>query len=127
MSAIAAEQTGGYGKIPTQLTAHSRAISTRRDMKKEAGDHSQQREMHRSGREGWLRAAVLGSDDAIVSTASLMIGVAAASASEGAILVAGVAGLVAGAMSMAATRKARPVRIPYWSDVHYLARGVEIR
>jgi len=58
-------------------------------------------EMHRSGRAGWLRAAVLGSDDAIVSTASLMIGVAASSASKGAILVAGVAGLVAGAMSMA--------------------------
>jgi len=57
--------------------------------------------MHRSGRTGWLRAAVLGSDDAIVSTASLMIGVAAASASKQAILVAGVAGLVAGAMSMA--------------------------
>jgi vacuolar iron transporter family protein len=59
------------------------------------------REMHRSGRAGWLRAAVLGSDDAIVSTASLMIGVAASSASHEAILVAGVAGLVAGSMSMA--------------------------
>ena len=58
-------------------------------------------ERHRSGRVGWLRAAVLGSDDAIVSTASLMIGVATASASKEAILVAGVAGLVAGAMSMA--------------------------
>jgi vacuolar iron transporter family protein len=58
-------------------------------------------EKHRSGRAGWLRAAVLGSDDAIVSTASLMIGVAAASAAKSAILVAGVAGLVAGAMSMA--------------------------
>jgi VIT1/CCC1 family predicted Fe2+/Mn2+ transporter len=58
-------------------------------------------EMHRSGRIGWLRAAVLGSNDAIVSTASLMIGVAAASASKRVILVAGVAGLVAGAMSMA--------------------------
>lgn len=58
-------------------------------------------EMHRTGRAGWLRAAVLGSDDAIVSTASLMIGVAASSASTKAILVAGVAGLVAGAMSMA--------------------------
>jgi len=57
--------------------------------------------MHRSGRTGWLRAAVLGSDDAIVSTASLMIGVAAASASKQAIMIAGVAGLVAGAMSMA--------------------------
>jgi VIT1/CCC1 family predicted Fe2+/Mn2+ transporter len=57
--------------------------------------------MHRSGRAGWLRAAVLGSDDAIVSTASLMIGVAASSASQATILVAGVAGLVAGSMSMA--------------------------
>jgi VIT1/CCC1 family predicted Fe2+/Mn2+ transporter len=60
-----------------------------------------QLESHRSGRTGWLRAAVLGSDDAIVSTASLMIGVAASSAPKGAILVAGVAGMVAGAMSMA--------------------------
>jgi len=58
-------------------------------------------EMHRSGRAGWLRAAVLGSDDAIVSTASLMIGVAAASASKGTVFIAGVAGLAAGAMSMA--------------------------
>jgi VIT1/CCC1 family predicted Fe2+/Mn2+ transporter len=58
-------------------------------------------EMHRSGRSGWLRAAVLGSDDAIVSTASLMIGVAASSASNIGVLVAGIAGLVAGAMSMA--------------------------
>jgi VIT1/CCC1 family predicted Fe2+/Mn2+ transporter len=57
---------------------------------------------HRSGRASWLRAAVLGSDDGIVSTSSLMIGVAAASGSQRAILVAGVAGLVAGAMSMAA-------------------------
>ena len=62
---------------------------------------AQQRERHRSGRSGWLRAAVLGSDDAVVSTASLMLGVAATSAPKGAILVAGVAGLVAGAMSMA--------------------------
>lgn len=59
------------------------------------------RERHRSGRTGWLRAAILGSDDAIVSTASLMIGVASSSASGRAILVAGVAALVAGAMSMA--------------------------
>jgi VIT1/CCC1 family predicted Fe2+/Mn2+ transporter len=62
---------------------------------------SRQVEQHRSGRAGWLRAAVLGSDDAIVSTASLMIGVAAASASKSAVLLAGAAGLVAGAMSMA--------------------------
>jgi VIT1/CCC1 family predicted Fe2+/Mn2+ transporter len=60
------------------------------------------RENHRSARAGWLRAAVLGSDDAIVSTASLMIGVAASAATEQSILIAGVAGLVAGAMSMAA-------------------------
>ena len=60
------------------------------------------KEAHRSGRAGWLRAAVLGSNDAIVSTASLMIGVAASSASTGETLIAGVAGLVAGAMSMAA-------------------------
>jgi vacuolar iron transporter family protein len=58
-------------------------------------------EVHRSARAGWLRAAVLGSDDAIVSTASLMIGVAAAGASRTAVLIAGIAGLVAGAMSMA--------------------------
>jgi VIT1/CCC1 family predicted Fe2+/Mn2+ transporter len=59
------------------------------------------REVHRSGRAGWLRAAVLGADDAIVSTSSLMIGIAASSAATGAVLIAGVAGLVAGAMSMA--------------------------
>src|ERR1700692_4684796 len=58
-------------------------------------------EQHLSGRAGWLRAAVLGSDDAIVSISSLMIGVAASSASKEAILVAGVAGLVAGSMSRA--------------------------
>ena len=58
-------------------------------------------EPHRSGRAGWLRAAVLGSDDALVSISSLMIGVAASSASKEAILVAAVAGLVAGSMSMA--------------------------
>ncbi|HYN17087.1 MAG TPA: VIT family protein [Actinomycetes bacterium] len=59
------------------------------------------REAHRSGRAGWLRAAVLGADDGIISTASLLIGVAASNASRSAVLVAGLAGLVAGAMSMA--------------------------
>lgn len=58
-------------------------------------------EIHRSQRAGWLRAAVLGADDAIVSTASLMIGVAASDASKQSILISGVAGLFAGAMSMA--------------------------
>jgi len=59
-------------------------------------------ETHRTDRIGWLRAAVLGANDGIVSTASLVVGVAAANAASSEILVAGVAGLVAGAMSMAA-------------------------
>lgn len=59
-------------------------------------------ERHRTHRTGWLRAAVLGANDGIVSTASLVLGVAAAGADTNAILVAGIAGLVAGAMSMAA-------------------------
>lgn len=59
-------------------------------------------EGHTQGREGWLRAAVLGADDGLVSTASLMIGVAATSASRSAVIMVGLAGLVAGAMSMAA-------------------------
>lgn len=62
----------------------------------------QQREQHRTHRTGWLRAAVLGANDGIVSTASLVVGVAAAQATGSDVLVAGVAGLVAGAMSMAA-------------------------
>jgi vacuolar iron transporter family protein len=60
------------------------------------------REFHRSDRIGWLRAAVLGANDGIVSTASLVLGVAAAGGTRASVLVAGVAGLVAGAMSMAA-------------------------
>ena len=60
------------------------------------------REFHRSDRIGWLRAAVLGANDGIVSTASLVLGVAAAGGTRTSVLVAGVAGLVAGAMSMAA-------------------------
>src|SRR3982074_2778931 len=60
------------------------------------------REGHRGARGGWLRAAVLGADDGLVSTGSLIIGVASASASKEATLVAGIAGLVAGALSMAA-------------------------
>jgi len=59
-------------------------------------------ERHGSGRINWLRAAVLGANDGIVSTSSLLIGVAAAGADRGAVLIAGLAGLVAGAMSMAA-------------------------
>jgi VIT1/CCC1 family predicted Fe2+/Mn2+ transporter len=59
------------------------------------------RERHGSGRTGWLRAAVLGANDGIISTSSLLIGVAAAGGSQAAIFTAGLAGLVAGAMSMA--------------------------
>ncbi|MFZ2293829.1 MAG: VIT family protein [Polaromonas sp.] len=59
-------------------------------------------ERHRTDRIGWLRAAVLGANDGIVSTASLVVGVAAAGADQQSVLVAGVAGLMAGAMSMAA-------------------------
>src|SRR5471030_2258845 len=59
-------------------------------------------ENHLIGRVGWLRAAVLGANDGILSTASLIVGVAAAAAAQHDVLIAGVAGLVAGAMSMAA-------------------------
>ncbi len=60
------------------------------------------KERHRTGRIGWLRAAVLGANDGILSTSSLVLGVAAAHGTHGNVLVAGVAGLVAGTMSMAA-------------------------
>jgi vacuolar iron transporter family protein len=59
-------------------------------------------EHHRSGRTGWLRAAVLGANDGIVSTAALVVGVAGSGADSGTVLTSGVAGTVAGAMSMAA-------------------------
>ncbi len=59
-------------------------------------------ERHRTGKTGWLRAAVLGADDGVLSTASLLLGVAAANGNRNALLIAGVSGLVAGAMSMAA-------------------------
>lgn len=58
-------------------------------------------ERHRSERSGWLRAAVLGADDGLVSTAALLVGVAASGASRNALLTAGVAALSAGAMAMA--------------------------
>jgi VIT1/CCC1 family predicted Fe2+/Mn2+ transporter len=59
-------------------------------------------ERHRTARVGWLRAAVLGANDGLISTASLVVGVAASGTTRSAVLIAGVAGLVAGAMSMAA-------------------------
>ena len=64
--------------------------------------HRRHRERHRTDRIGWLRAAVLGANDGILSTASLVVGVAAANADHANVLLTGVAGLVAGAMSMAA-------------------------
>jgi VIT1/CCC1 family predicted Fe2+/Mn2+ transporter len=64
--------------------------------------YKRHRERHRTDRTGWLRATVLGANDGIVSTASLIVGVAAADASRSAVLTAAVAALVAGAMSMAA-------------------------
>src|SRR5688572_22279718 len=67
--------------------------------KKRFGHH---RERHRADRVGWLRAAVLGANDGIVSTASLIMGVAASESGRSAVFIAGLAGLVAGAMSMAA-------------------------
>ena len=63
------------------------------------GQHA---ENHLVDRIGWMRAAVLGANDGIVSTASLIVGVAAAAANQNDVLIAGVAGLVAGAMAMAA-------------------------
>ena len=60
------------------------------------------RELHRSGHIGWLRAAVLGANDGLISTSSLVVGVAAAHPAPGAVVVAAMAGLVAGALSMAA-------------------------
>ena len=60
------------------------------------------KEFHNIHRTGWLRAAVLGANDGLISTASLVLGVASAHASRGSILLAGTAGLAAGAMAMAA-------------------------
>lgn len=65
-------------------------------------DHAHHHEPHRSSRAGWLRAAVLGANDGLISTSSLVIGVAAAQAAREPVLIAGVAGLIAGAVSMAA-------------------------
>ena len=82
------------------------------------------RERHRVARIGWLRAAVLGANDGIVSTASLIIGVAAASAGRGEVVIAGLAGLVAGAMSMAAGEY---VSVSSQSDTESADLAVEAR
>lgn len=67
-----------------------------------AGERLMHREVHRTGRIGWLRAGVLGANDGLISTSSLVVGVAAAGTGQAAVLVAAVAGLAAGALSMAA-------------------------
>ena len=89
---------------PTWLGVESRVLLASGNLS--SGRQSMSRrihlERHRTERIGWLRAAVLGANDGIVSTASLIVGVAAANAGRGEILLTGVAGLVAGAMSMAA-------------------------
>lgn len=102
------------------------------------------RESHRASRVGWLRAAVLGANDGIISTASLVLGVAAAAAGKGDVLVAGLAGWIAGAMSMAAgeyvsvssqadseradlAREERELAEDPASEVHELAQIYEAR
>jgi len=84
------------------IFAPARRIRARRT--RVVGDNARMahRERHRSERIGWLRAAVLGANDGIVSTASLIVGVASANAARHDVLLAGIAGLVAGALSMAA-------------------------
>ena len=71
-------------------------------MKKTGSARATPQEAHLTGRGGWLRAAVLGANDGVVSTASLIIGVASASVARGPVVIAGIAGVVAGALSMAA-------------------------
>src|SRR5512134_1704025 len=80
------------------------------------------RERHRSERVGWLRASVLGANDGIVSTASLVVGVAAAGTPRSQVIIAGIAGLVAGAMSMAAGEY---VSVRSQADSEQAALGME--
>ena len=84
----------------------------------------EQRESHAAGRSGWLRAAVLGANDGLVSTASLMVGVAASSASSGVVVTAGIAGVAAGAMAMAAGEY---VSVSSQRDVEQADRAREAR
>jgi VIT1/CCC1 family predicted Fe2+/Mn2+ transporter len=85
--------TGQAGAVTTSAAQPSRAQLP--------PDHHHHGEQHKSHRAGWLRAAVLGANDGVVSTASLIVGVAGSGASFAAVRTAGIAGLVAGAMSMA--------------------------
>jgi VIT1/CCC1 family predicted Fe2+/Mn2+ transporter len=84
---------------------------------------AQHSEGHRTGRAGWLRAAVLGANDGLVSTSSLLVGVAASGASTGAVLTAGIAGLAAGSMAMAAGEY---VSVSSQSDVENADRAKEM-
>lgn len=82
------------------------------------------RETHRTENIGWLRAAVLGANDGLISTSSLVVGVAAAESSREAVLIAGVAGLVAGALSMAAGEY---VSVSSQSDIEHADLALERR
>jgi VIT1/CCC1 family predicted Fe2+/Mn2+ transporter len=86
--------------------------------------HQRHHELHRSERSGWLRAAVLGANDGILSTAGLLVGVASAQASKSAVLLAGFAGLVAGALSMAAGEY---VSVSSQADTEQADREIEER
>jgi VIT1/CCC1 family predicted Fe2+/Mn2+ transporter len=79
-----------------------RSTSARSPMARATASRPRHHEPHRSGRSGWLRAAVLGANDGLISTSSLLVGVAAAQAAREPVLIAGLAGLVGGALSMAA-------------------------
>ena len=69
------------------------------------------RERHKGGRAGWLRAAVLGANDGLISTSALVVGVAAANSSAGTVLVAGLAGLVGGALDVYKRQVHGPIRL----------------
>jgi hypothetical protein len=95
-------QSVDTSRAATLLWHGSCAVTATESKNKIQGDIIHHREFHRSARIGWLRAAVLGANDGTISVASLVVGVAVAGASRGTILLTGVAGLLAGAMSMAA-------------------------
>jgi VIT1/CCC1 family predicted Fe2+/Mn2+ transporter len=102
------EELGGYWHLPAVMglvrrLAEAGIIRRRcRNSGTQEITSTRQRQGHRTGRIGWLRAAVLGANDGIVSTASLVVGVAAAGTTRPEVLLAGIAGMVAGALSMAA-------------------------
>jgi vacuolar iron transporter family protein len=82
---------------------------------------------HRTQRSEWLRAVVLGADDGVISTASLILGVASAAASRGQVLIAGVAALAAGAMSMAAGEYVPSVRSRTWNGPIWRSNARDLR